>query len=400
MRTSKRKGFTLVELLVVIAIIGILIALLLPAVNRAREAARRAECQTRLRQFGTASYNFSSRHGALPAGAITCATSGTFGQGSGGGFGGGGGAGPNCTGPTWIAALMDDLGAGAEALAVERCMHNIPLNVVAGESGGPNFAADCDDWKIGDDPFGPRLGSTSPAVLICPSQDFVGIFNPYDNDARTGGNLGDQGSSAVGTGAGNQYLLENLARGNYVGCWGGWTGYYHYDGNLIPRRGPFGPVAIRNAGGGGGFSSGPWRFGYGQGTKLDEIVDGATHTMLASEVVDVNNIDDLHGVWMANAMGAIGFTAHAAPNYKLSNSGLVDQMLLCDKTLIPCNQISQAASSGPSRASARSNHPGGVNVVMVDGTVNFTPDEIDLQIWKSRATIAGVKSSEKHDEIE
>jgi prepilin-type N-terminal cleavage/methylation domain-containing protein/prepilin-type processing-associated H-X9-DG protein len=71
MKTNHR-GFTLVELLVVIAIIGILVALLLPAIQAARESARRAQCTNNLKQVGVAFQNYHDTNKKLPVGAYSC----------------------------------------------------------------------------------------------------------------------------------------------------------------------------------------------------------------------------------------------------------------------------------------------------------------------------------------
>ncbi|MCA9116032.1 MAG: DUF1559 domain-containing protein [Planctomycetaceae bacterium] len=173
-RRQKNRGFTLIELLVVISIIAILIALLLPAVQQAREAARRSQCQNNLKQMGLALHNYNSLHNVFPPGGVD-ANGNDIHQGDGEGAGG-----------NWLVFLLPFLEEEAYyELAVPFLKASEPI----------------DGYVLGSTIVATSFGNKQPKAVLCPSHEL---------DSRVLGTLTNSG-------------IEGMTRGNYGACYGSGT---------------------------------------------------------------------------------------------------------------------------------------------------------------------------------
>jgi prepilin-type N-terminal cleavage/methylation domain-containing protein/prepilin-type processing-associated H-X9-DG protein len=379
-------GFTLVELLVVIAIIGVLVALLLPAVQAAREASRRSTCTNQLKQISLAALNFEAANRWLPPG---CPHAG---ESTGGELyvvaGTQAGAPYKCYGPDHFVQIFPFIEASGLAQMATSAM--------------TSMVEDQDEWNPPDNWDFKRLaegfgvGGAKPAGFLCPSSG----TNPevYFND-------GDDSGGTV--------ALGHLSRSNYAACFGGrnmvdalpedakvWTKLQ--DKNL---RGPYGVVKITKS---TGASASRQRLG--RGVRVGQIVDGLSNTVGFSEVlawgeeneegVPDSSVaaapggnDDWRGVWMIPGMGAAAFSGRFQPNSSEKDvidacgTGIRESAAWLD---MPCDESSVGLGNGGNTyASARSKHSGGVNAAMCDGSVRFVENEIDQALWSGLCTRAG-----------
>jgi prepilin-type N-terminal cleavage/methylation domain-containing protein len=341
-----KSGFTLVELLVVIAIIGILVALLLPAVQAAREAARRSQCGNNLKQIALALEAHHTAYKSFPPGVPNAAknlwiTGGTQ-------------VGAVCQGPNWLGNILGQIGEANLYTAMVKCMDD-----------QFSFCDDCEHQPG-------NIGMTTLPFMMCPSADPM-------------------------TQLLSNWHLEHLSKGNYAGNWGADT-YLSYQ--TPNKAGVFGVVdlgshfILQSPSGG----QGRWKMGLGKGTKIKDIVDGSSHTLMVSEVIGWDNYLDGRGVWAGNMMGSSVFTGKTTPN-----STTNDFIPMCDYVDIPANDLrhcyldpasgqQQDQKDGNVWAAARSTHIGGVMSVFADGSVHFETDTIDPATWMALTTIAGSES--------
>jgi len=386
-----RHAFTLVELLVVIAIIGILVALLLPAIQSAREAARRSQCINNLKQLALACLNFESSNKFLPPGGPTCVDTSENGSPMPSWWVSGYQHGAKCYGPNWALQLFAYIEEGSLAALASQGQRDAEYI---------EWANPPDLWDMQDKSnrsWRPFHDSVS-ATMRCPSSGLIPSV-PYNDD--------DDGSAGM--------ALAHLSKGNYVGCFGGNTML-----NAVPPNstnpvnpdpeyaGIFSMVRIRKN---------PPGQRLGHGTAIAKVIDGTSKTVMLSEVLTWNETnerggavsesvphgnDDWRGVWMIPSVGASAFTGKFPPNSTgrrkdFRNANDLDSAELIpacgtgleghvDSQDIPCHEDME---TGNTWASARSKHNEGVNAAMGDGSVQFVADDINATVWHAMCTRAG-----------
>ena len=328
---NRRVGFTLVELLVVITIIGLLIGMLLPAINSARESSRGMQCRNNLKQLGMAILGYEQIHEILPP---ACTPSGVV---------------PNkktnvaAMTPTnqrenWLIHILPNLDQA-----------NLFEEIAAYLKDNTNAIGAINTTLTGKTSM-PVIRSREISVFLCPSDRLN--RTPFIDSS---GNSWGRGNYAANIGIGKADDMSNI----------NWWSKPNAKGVMGPRM----------------------------SVRITDIKDGASNTILIGEIRAGISSSDPRGTWAMGGAGASataknGFLGGEAygPNAADPTTNKGDGIYNCNQSALgmaatertriglPCTDGSNANL----QATNRSSHPGGVNVAFADGSTRFIPESVSL----------------------
>jgi prepilin-type N-terminal cleavage/methylation domain-containing protein/prepilin-type processing-associated H-X9-DG protein len=337
----QHRAFTLVELLVVIAIIAVLIGLLLPAVQKVRQAAAKVKCENNIKQLAIACHNYSSSTGggelppAVQMFSTTTVNSPEYGD--------------VLFGPNWLVLILPFV---EQAPLFDTVAGPISSYMNDGNS----------NWRV--------VGQTTIQSFLCPV---------------------DQGAEIAWTGLGGGWARGNYAcnafgihqgAGNGLPDTNGWSSTI---GGASPQNtdtnqtNPAYPTGVPVGTHGGGVMC------INYGASLDGgIPDGTSNTVMLGEVRIGSTLaaSDPRGTWAFGFPGASVLAGQASWDCTVPNNGLT---LADDVGPGAVNDYKHEMGAnivqGYSQAEARSRHTGGVIVAMCDGSVRFVTNSVSQPIW-------------------
>jgi prepilin-type N-terminal cleavage/methylation domain-containing protein/prepilin-type processing-associated H-X9-DG protein len=310
-RTSSKRGFTLVELLVVIAIIGILVGMLLPAVQRVREAARRAACLNNMRQLILACQNYSSANMRLPPGS-------------------------NLAGESALVLILNDLDMTSLA-DIRRRLQLIPNN--------PPSTLDI----LTSEPQNGIL--TQMPILICPSATTEASLSglrslPTFDSLLPTTHYYPSAGTIIG---GPDMRVGQTTVGGLIGVNGVFSPYL-----IAPNQNNLVGYAINRA------------------KTLSDIRDGTSNVIAFGEISNINTPD-------AQRVNTTPWTI----GYDLANnSNAITGTVFIAKSIGESSFLNGNQTELVQQHSYGSNHSGGVNIAMCDGSTQFANEAMSINVLR------------------
>lgn len=351
-----RNAFTLVELLVVITIIGILVSLLLPAVQNARESARRMQCSNHMKQIGLAIHNYHSTHRCVPT---TTTGPDTSGGACGSGF------------YSWLAMILP-------MVEQDNLYDRIDFGWSLSDHCNYVQSSDYLNYDIAPNHPNAQAARTLVETYLCPT-DPAGVVQLHDNG-------------------------EQLAPGSYAGNVG-WPKQSYWPGDNRPLERQNGVFGLWNPA-----DPDPWQVPW---VKFRDITDGLSSTAAVAErkissvfiaqspfggSYVIGDPDENMQSFCGSAISPrslerwvpyCGSVTHGDAGYvEKHGHAWISGWTLAANTymhVMPIGErnchVTGGEGIGNNLVTPGSYHPGGIHVLMADGSVSFRSESIDLQLW-------------------